>query len=141
MDNFESFLIKKEVRKDLPNLALAKSLIKDMEQRIEKSMKLDINDFSKIIFENFYDALQDFSNAILAIDGFKSYSHIASITYLSKYNFNDSEINIFDKFRLRRHASKYYGVDISKEEAEEIIEFYNKIKLKIGKILKEKRLK
>ena len=138
MEKFEYFLETKEVRKELSNIALAHSLIKDMEERIKKSISLDIKIFSKIIFENFYDAIQDFCNALLAIDGYKSYSHIASIAYLSKYGFNDYEISILDNFRLRRHGSKYYGVEISSEETEEIIKFYNRIKSLITKLIKSK---
>lgn len=141
MSNFEHFIAKNEVRKELPNIALASSLIKDMDERLEKSMRLNIGVFSKMIFENIYDALQDFCNAILALDGYKSYSHVASIVYLSKFGFNDSEINLLDKFRLRRHGSKYYGVEISKEEAEEILDFYNKIKSKMDGVMSKKRLK
>jgi len=131
----------KEVKKDVPNISLARFLIDDMDERIEKCLQLDMHLFSKIIFENIYDALQDFCNSLLALDGFKSYSHVASISYLAKFEFNDYEINLLDKFRLRRHSSKYYGVKISFEEAEEIFDFYNKIKNKIEKILSKKRLR
>lgn len=141
MDNFEFFLKTNEVRKDIPNIALARFLIKDMDERIDKCLQLDMHIFSKMIFENMYDALQDFCNSLLALEGFKSYSHVASIEYLRKFGFNDYELNLFDKFRLRRHSSKYYGVGISFEEAEEIFDFYNKIKNRIETILKGRGVK
>ena len=85
MKPFEYYLNGTDVKKITPDEELAKSLIKDMHERIDKISKLDIKIFSKIIFENMYDALRDFCDAVLAIDGYKSYSHKASIAYLVKY--------------------------------------------------------
>ena len=141
MIDFEYFIKSGEVKKCSPNHELAKSLIKDMKERIEKSFLLDIEIFPKLVFENVYDALQDFCNALLTLDGFKSYSHVASIAYLKKFGFSEYEINLLDKFRLRRHGSKYYGAEVSFEEAEEIFDFYNKIKSKIEEILSERGLR
>lgn len=117
MKPFEYFLEIKEVKKTSENLELAKSLIKDMKERLKSSFLLD-EKFSKIIFENIYDALRDFCDALLAKEGFKSYSYEASILYLSRYNFSVSEINELDSFRYIRNGSKYYGRKISEEDTE-----------------------
>lgn len=129
MTSFDIFLNEGDVKKVTPDLELAKSLIKDMKERISKSNLLDVNIFSKMIFENIYDSLRDFCDAILAIDGFKSYSHQASIYYLLKKE--------FDQFRYKRDGSKYYGVPISVDEAKDIKTFYKKIKSKIDEILRK----
>ena len=117
MKPFEYFLKLKEVRKTSKNIELAKSLIKDMKERLEDSKELPIK-FKKLIFENYYDALRNFCDALLSKDGFKSYSHQASIIYLSKYNFSVSEIQQLENFRFLRNSSKYYGKSI--EEKNEI---------------------
>ncbi len=137
---FEYFVEKKDVKKTFKDFELAKSLVKDMQDRINKSLMLNINTFSKMIFENIYDALQDFCNAFLAIAGFKSYSHQASISYLSKLGFDASVEEEFDQLRYKRNSSKYYGQKISPEDAKQIRDFYFKIKSKISKLLKEKNL-
>ena len=140
MKPFEYFLENQEVKKASQDINLAKSLIKDMMERIKDVLLLDISKFPKIIFENIYDSLRDFADALLAIDGFKSYSHQASFAYLSKYGFEDSVLDILDKFRYKRNSSKYYGQSISIDEAKEILNFYNRNKQKINMLLKSKKI-
>lgn len=137
---FEHFLETKEVRKSTPDKNLARSLIKDMHDRINKSMMLDIRVFSKIIFENIYDALRDFCDALLALDGFKSYSHQASISYLYKKGFDFSLLEEFDQLRYKRNSSKYYGEMVSESDTTRMKDFYLLIKDKIDKIIREREL-
>ena len=137
---FEHFLNKGDVRKVAINKELAKSLTKDMFERINKSLMLNINTFSKIVFENIYDGLRGFCDSLLALEGFKSYSHQASIAYLSKYKFDISIIKEFDQLRYKRNGSKYYGEIILKEDAQQIKEFYLRVKDRINKIIKDKKL-
>jgi len=141
MKPFEYFLNNNEVRKVTPDKELAISLIKDMKERAEKSLLLDVSIFSKIVFENLYDGLRDFCDALLAIDGFKSYSHQASISYLEKKGFEFSTIEILDQFRYKRNSSKYYGKSLTKEDTLEIIKFYKELKSKINKTLLTNNLK
>lgn len=141
MKQFEYYLNGTDVKKISPDPELAKSLIKDMLERIDKISKLDLKVFSKIIFENTYDALRDFCDALLSIDGLKSYSHKASIAYLAKYKFDSPTLEALDQFRAKRNDSKYYGYAIPPEDTEEITAYYKKIKNKIYAILKEKKLK
>ncbi len=138
---FEYFLKTNEVKKCFPDKELAKSLVKDMSDRIKKSLMLDMAVFSKIIFENIYDGLRDFCDALLALAGFKSYSHKASIAYLAKKDFDVSIIEEFDQLRYKRNSSKYYGQLISEEDAKQIKRFYLRIKDKIDRILKIKEFK
>ena len=139
MKPFEFFLGTNDVRVLNRNTALAKSLINDMNERIKSSFSLTKN-FAKLIFENLYDALRDFCDALLAKDGYKSYSHEASIAYLSKYNFSFAEISKLDNFRIIRNGSKYYGRKISETEVEDIKSLYLSIKEKINKLIKENSL-
>jgi len=140
INKFEEYLFNESAKKAQPNLALAKSLVKDMSSRVNDVSSLDINKFPKIVFENIYDALRDFADALLSLDGFKSYSHEATFSYLEKYGFDKSSLFIFDKFRYKRNSSKYYGQIVLIEEAKEILEFYEKNRHKINRILKDKDL-
>lgn len=130
-----------EIRKVSVDEELAKSLIKDMDERIKQSLMLDSKTFAKIIFENFYDALRDFCDSLLALDGFKSYSHQASIVYLLESGFDISVIEEFDQLRYKRNSSKYYGKSVSFEDVEQIKDFYLKNKDKFENILIKKNLK
>lgn len=140
IEKFENYLTKEGAKRAQPNLALARSLIKDMNSRIKDISFLELNKFPKIIFEQVYDALRDFADALLAIDGFKAYSHEASFSYLEKYNFDNISLFLLDKFRYRRNGSKYYGQIILVDEAKEILEFYKKNKDKIKEIIKKKNI-
>jgi len=137
MESFEFYLQKGDVKKVSVNLERARFLIKDGKSRIKDSNLLDKKKFPKIVFENYYDALRDFCDAILIFDGFKSFSHEASIVYLGKKGFDVSVISRLDRFRYKRNGSKYYGEEISVEEAKDIKEFYLEIKDKLIDILKK----
>ena len=140
MRPFEFFVENKDVKKSSKDIALAKSLIKDMAKRIKDVNALEVTKFSKIIFENLYDALRDFADAVLAIKGFKSYSHQASFAYLANYGFDSYILDSLDKYRYIRNGSKYYGYEISIEEAKSLLEFYKRIKTKIDDIIKKEDL-
>ena len=85
-----------------------------------------------------YDAIRDILDALLAADGYKSYSHEASIAYLRKYSFEDSTLQELDDFRYLRNSSKYYGRDVSEENASGIMGFYGKYSEKIVSIANKK---
>ena len=138
MKDFEYFLGTMDVRKISKDIELAKSLRNDLFERAKKALELNPKEYTKIVFENIYDSLREFCDALLAVDGYKSYSHEASIAYLKNCGFNDSEILALDRFRYKRNGSKYYGKDISWEDAEEIKKFYKEMLNKINSLLKNK---
>ena len=67
--------------------------------------------------ENAYEAMREAADALLYLDGFKSYSHEASIAYLLRKGFGESEIIEIDRFRKIRNGIKYYGRDCNLEDA------------------------
>lgn len=135
MKDFEFYLNENEARKVSANLDLAKSLILDMKSRIKDALTLNAGQYPKIVFENIYDALRDFCDAVLAIRGYKSYSHQASIAFLQKENFSLTEVSELENFRYKRNGSKYYGEKIYPADAEAIKEFYSRIKGKIDEFV------
>jgi len=140
MKPFESFLNGKDVKKASINMILAKALIQDMKTRIKESWDLDEAKKTKTIFEGIYEAIRCFCDALLSIDGFKSYSHEASISYLLKKDFDIASVQKLDNFRFKRNGSRYYGRIIIPEDVKDIKDFYVKIKGKINKIVKENNL-
>lgn len=138
MNEFNFYVNEGKVKKQSGDTELAKSLIKDAKERVKQASKLDASLFSKIIFENVYDAIREILDALLAVDGYKSYSHEASIAYLNNYDFDDSIISEIDNFRYLRNSSKYYGKDVSEEDAREILQFYQKYSEKIISIVQGK---
>lgn len=141
MKPFEFYTEERSVRKASIDVELARSLIKDMNERINENFKENVNKKPKTIFENIYDALRDFCDAILALEGYKSYSHEASISYLLKKGFDVETVNKIDSFRYKRNGSKYYGKSIIPSEAKEIKEFYLQVQPKIDKLIKDNKLR
>lgn len=134
MEIFEYYIKRKEVVKQKPNPIRAKSLVNDAEGRLKDINLLDMDKFPKLIFENVYDALRDLCDAILLLDGWKSYSHEASISYLLKKGFDVAAASELDRFRYKRNGSKYYGEKIGVEEARSIKEFYFRIRDKLRRL-------
>jgi hypothetical protein len=141
MREFEYYVNKKDVKKVSQDKQLAISLVVDMEERTSDAMKLDTEAFPKIIFESVYDALRDFCDALLAVEGYKSYSHEGSISFLAKKGLDVAFMSALDNFRYKRNGSKYYAKKITPEDAKLIIEFYKSNKGRINEILKKAGLK
>ena len=126
------------MKKITPNISLVKSLVSDAVKRLNFYKKLKLNNKnSKYVLENIYESLRELTDAILIKDGYKSYSHEASIVYLLKYNLSSIDINKFDNFRKIRNNSKYYGKPVDLEDANEIVELSEKLLNKINDILKD----
>lgn len=86
--------------------------------------------------ENAYEGLREMADARLVLEGFKSYSHEASIAFLKKFpSFELGELEYFDHLRYLRNKIKYYGKDVSLDEAERSLEFAKKIKNKLKKLV------
>ena len=136
MKEFNIFLEQGVVKKITPNLNLIKSIYEDAIKRIEFYKKLELNEeSSKFILENIYESLRELADAVLVKDGYKSYSHEASIIYLKKYNISLSDINDFDRLRKIRNNSKYYGKNVDLEDVGFSFELVEKLLNRIKNIL------
>ena len=131
MKDFEYYSARKDVRKSSNDIPLADSLFKEMEGRIERAFKMDSKDFPKEIFENIYDSLRCFCDALLALEGYKSYSHEASISFLMKKGFDVAKASELNAFRIKRNGSKYYAESVKDEDVAAIKKFYKDSKNKI----------
>jgi len=134
MKEFEYYITLGEVKIISKDKELAKSLLIDAEERISMVMKLDKKIFTKIVYESIYDGLRAFCDSLLALQGYKSYSHQASISFLKKYGVNNLTIEKLDLCREIRNASKYYGKNIFVEDLYEIEKLYNELKEKIKEV-------
>ena len=135
--NFQDFVERKVVRKALPDIQLAKALIKMSHDHIETMKLIELTDrTASIIMSDYYEALREIIEAICSIKGYKVYSHEA-FTYFLKESGEDLIGDKFDRFRKIRNSIHYYGKQIDKESVKA-----NKIEVeKIIDYLKEKFLK
>jgi hypothetical protein len=94
---------------------------------------------SRYALENAYEAVIELIDSLLAMEGYKSWSHEANIAFLKKLK----EISLYEVERLdiprkKRHSSKYYGVSFSSTEIERKIVFLRNLFEKLLKIIESK---
>jgi len=134
--DFEYFLEKGDVKKTyIKDKNLAKSLLETAEKRLKDVENLRVPKFK---LEFAYEAIIELIEAVLALDGYKSYSHLADIAYLRKLGFSEEFIVKLDMLRVKRHKSKYYGINVSEEEAKEALEFAKILFERLTKIISKK---
>jgi hypothetical protein len=132
MVEFEDFISSGEVRKQEVDKNLNRVLIESALDRklfLEKEIKTP-----KYVIENVYDTLRELIEARLALEGYKSYSHQATILFLKKFKqFNEFEISFLENLRKFRHGLKYYGKLASVSDSLKVLKFFKDIfsKLKI----------
>ena len=124
MKDFEYYIGENEVKKQSPDVNLARALFEDARRRFEYASGSKISEKSaKYIYEDVYDALREAIDALLALHGFKSYSHAAAISFLAKLGFPPGEMESLDRMRKRRNGMKYYGKNCSIPQVKLSIEF------------------
>ena len=133
--DFEFFLMKGDVKKQNPDENLSKATFGDSLERLKLSKDLLKSAKPKYALENAYEAMREAADSILYREGYKSFSHEASIVYLVKKGFNDSDVIEFNRFRKIRNGIKYYGGDCDKLDAELAIELAGKIIDKVKRLL------
>ena len=98
---------------------------------------MEVNDDNaEHIVQDCYDVIRLLIETKLARDGFKSYSHEATISFLLKFpEFNEQEIEFLDMLRRTRNGIKYYGKESNENEAKITLDFTFKFIPKLNKIL------
>ena len=133
---FDFFLNRGDVKKQRPDYNTARATFADGIDRLRFAKDLVNNAKSKYVLENAYEALREAADALLYTEGFKSYSHEASIAFLLRKGFNESNVSEFDRFRKIRNGIKYYGGDCDKTDVTAAISLVERIMPKIGKMAK-----
>jgi len=133
---FNFFLERGEVKKQSPDISLAKSTFGSGVDRLKTTKSILRIVKPKYILENAYESAREAADALLYQEGFKSFSHEASIVYLIKKGFSESELNEFDSFRKIRNKIKYYGGNCSPVEAQHALALAEKIINKIQRLIK-----
>lgn len=139
MKIFEDFIKSGEVKKQEKNAILAEALKKSAEKNLNFVRKLEINEENaEHILTDSYDTLRELIEAKLSSDGYKSYSHEATIIYLKKFvEFNEKERYFLDELRKLRNKVKYYGKEASTEEAKKTLNFLNIMYPKIKSLIEK----
>ena len=141
MTEFEYFIKKGEVKKKEKDEILAFALIKSSEKGEKHIKKQELSEENaEYIVADASDMVRELIEAKLAIDGYKSYSHEATVSYLKKFHeISEQEVIFLDNLRKIRNGIKYYGKEATKEDAEKTIFLINQIILKLKKLVKNAR--
>ena len=139
MKDFSVFLMDGSVKRQQPDRNLSESVMRDGKERLEDAMlSLKSGRKPKFIYENVYEALREAADSILFLEGYKSFSHEATISFLQKFKeITAKEISEFDRMRAKRNGMKYYGKSCSEKDLEEAIKFAELLIRKLSEIRKK----
>ena len=127
MKDFEEYLKKGLVKTRKENVVRVKRILEEADKRLKFFNALPISEEgANYIIENMYDVIRELIEAKMLLDGYKSYSHEATVSYLKKLGFFSSEVEFMDELRDIRNHTKYYGHLINAEYAKKVSEFANK---------------
>jgi hypothetical protein len=140
MKKFEEYIEKGKVKKVVPDLSRAKSIIEEAKNRKDflRLMKTNIqlNDSTAIFFiENVYDLLIDLIRAKMFQDGYKAVGHGAheiEIFYMNQLGFSEKQTMFMNSLRENRNKIKYYGQRFDAEYAKITLSFLEEM---YGKLL------
>jgi len=138
MLDFKYYLKIKAIKRKTKDINLAKSLLLSAKDRMEFAKKI-VEEKPRYSLELAYESVRELLDALLSIEGYKTWSHEAAISFLqSLVEFSKIEIERLDMTRKKRHSSKYYGLLIDIKECKDDLIFLNKLFFKLEDILKRK---
>ena len=123
---FQYYLNSNLAKKASPDKGEAESLIKKAVGRLDFSIKArELNEnTAPYIFEDVYECLREAAQSLMSLKGYKPYSHEALISFLKKFfDFSESDIASFNRYRILRNKTVYRGEKISAEICKEALNF------------------
>jgi len=140
MKSFREFLEQGMIRKTSPNESRARSLVNEAESKksfmesVIKSMSRE-KFYPNFIVETCYDIIMELIRARMFLDGFKSESHEAEVSYMVELGLSNYEVRFTDELRYFRNGIKYYGRMLDMEYADKVLLFLNNIYSKLKKLI------
>lgn len=137
MKNFEEYLKKGIVKTRKKNVARVKSILEEADKRLKFYNAISVSEESaNYIIENMYEVIRELIEAKMILEGYKSYSHEATVSYLKKLGFSSSEVEFMDELRSIRNQTRYYGHLVNVEYAKKVSEFVNKTYPRLKTLIK-----
>lgn len=110
-----------EVKKIKPNPEQATSLFHLATRRLESIEKRGDEEFPQLLVESYYEAIKELISALLALQGYKSYSHECLLSFLPAFYpamLDDIQIHFLDEMRKLRSDIQYRGREIAEDYLE-----------------------
>ncbi|MDD5650504.1 MAG: hypothetical protein PHF86_08830 [Candidatus Nanoarchaeia archaeon] len=137
---FAEYLKEQKVIKQTPNIDLANSLIIRAKRRFEEEVKnKNITEENKeFVFEDLYESLRESAQAILALNGYKPYSHEVIIAFLKEnYDISSDKLDLFDDCRIIRNKLTYEAKNVSMEKVKDLLKLFKDLIPYFESILKD----
>ena len=131
MRPFSFYVASGAVKKQTPDKNTAQAVTRDSAERLALAHSIRGTQKAKYVLENAYEAIRELIDALLASNGYKSYSHEASVAYLHELGFSETEIYAVDRLRKKRNDIKYAGKDAEPAEADEALATAEKVMKKL----------
>ena len=98
----------------------AKAMISRASRRLEyvKSQSITENNAS-FLFEDIYEIMRECIHGLMAANGYKPYSHEATVAFLDEYYkpyFGEKLVEAFNRYRIMRNNIMYRANSVSKED-------------------------
>ncbi len=143
-DNFIEDKIKnKWLTKKTPDKKQAMSLLESSENNANEILKIDLSEKNaQIVFREMYESIRQLGDAAWNILGYVAENHEVTLEVLKESEKlsaeQKNELNWLSRFKNIRNDLNYRGFKITREQAKEIVEFWNKVGKFILEELKEK---
>jgi len=125
--NFENYLKLGKVKKKTPDTEEAKSLLEQAKDRLSYIKYKKITDkTAKFVLQDAYEAAREAAQSLMSREGYKPYSHEATIAFIKEYHcdaFPEEITSRFDHFRKLRNDSVYKAATITIEDADSCLKF------------------
>lgn len=134
------YIKENKVKSGSPDPAQARSLFEQSAARLHDVRSLVITDQNASFrFEHIYECLRETLQAFMALEGYKPYSHEATIAFGKDHLLlNDAETSILDRYREIRSDIIYRGEKMTVDEAKEALAFAEQLHQKLSVLFLEK---
>ncbi|MFH0973575.1 MAG: HEPN domain-containing protein [Candidatus Micrarchaeota archaeon] len=125
IEEFDYYLRENLARKEAPDAGMAKALMTRALERLAYAKQQCVEKSNaSFVFEDAYEAVREASQALMALKGFKPYSHEAVVAFLKKfYSVPDYALASFDRFRKLRNKCVYGAEDVTPQTCLEALAF------------------
>ena len=141
--NYEVWIRRGALRIRQKDLEKIKSIINSAEVNAKATEEIKINEnTATLIFREIYESIRQLGDAKLWILGYEPLNHEVSMEILKEFDIKDKvKLNSLDRIKKIRHDINYRGFRASIEQAQEILEFWNKCGIEILDLLKKEVIK
>ena len=107
-----------KVKKVKENPDQAKALFQLATKRLKSIERRREDEFPQFLLESYYEAIKEFICALLALHGYKSYSHECLLSFMAEFYpaaLDDVQMHFLDDMRKLRSDIQYRGREVAED--------------------------